>query len=86
MIGNWYQTSNSVCLNLIANNYFGDGYLCYVIDYTNFVRDFVNFFYLMIYLCSGNYRVIDFVNDLSYLVVVFGYLVSRGTGTMNVFV
>ena len=71
MNGNWYQTNNLICLSLIVNNYFDTEYFDYLIDYICFVRNYVNFFGLVICLCSESCRVIGFLNSLNCLEVVF---------------
>ena len=53
------------------NSCFGIDYFDYLIDYIYFVRNFVNFFVLEIYLYNLSYMVIGFVNNLNYLEVVF---------------
>ena len=60
-----------LCLNSIVNSYFYFGYFVYSIDYNYFVRNFVNFFVRVIYLYNWSYMVIDFLNNLSCLEVVF---------------
>ena len=70
MKGNWYQ-KNLFCLNLIVNGYFYTDYFGYLIDYIYFLENFVNFFVLVIYLYNKDYRVIDFLNNLNYLEVVY---------------
>ena len=66
---NWMQKQILLCLNSIVNSYFG--YFGYSIGYVYFVRNFVNFFVLAIYLYNLSYMVIDFLSNLSYLKVVF---------------
>ena len=51
------------------DSYFG--YFGYSIGYIYFVRNFVNFFVRAIYLYNWSYMVIDFLNNLNYLEVVF---------------
>ena len=46
------------CLSLIAKSYFYIGYFGYSIDYISFVRNFVNFLVLAIYLYNLSYMVI----------------------------
>ena len=69
--GNWMQKQILLCWNSIVNSYFYFGYFDYSIDCTYFVRNFVNFFVWAIYLINWSYMVIDFLNDLSCLGVVF---------------
>ena len=70
MNGNWYQTNKLVYLSLIVNNNFDIEYFDCVIDYICFVRNYVNSFGLVIYLCSWIYKVFVFLNNLSCLEVV----------------
>ena len=67
--GNWMQKQILLCLNSIGNSYFS--YFGYSIGYICFVRNFVNLFVRAIYLYNWSYKVIDFLNNLNYLEVVF---------------
>ena len=58
MNGNWYQTKIQVGLNLILNNYFDTDYVDCLIDYICFVRNFVNFFGLVIVVDNLDFKVI----------------------------
>ena len=49
---NWHQTKNQVGWSLILNSYFDIDYFDYVIDYIFFVRNFVNFFGMMMWRIS----------------------------------
>ena len=69
--GNWLQEQILFCLNSIVNSYFDFDNLDYLIDYINFVRNFVNFFVPEIYLYNLSYMVIDFMSSSSFLEVVF---------------
>ena len=60
-----------LCLNSIVNSYFYFGYFGHSIDCIYFVRIFVNFLVRAIYLYKWSYMVIDFLNNLSCLEVVF---------------
>ena len=62
---------NLFCLNSIVNSYFDVDYFDYLIDYIYFVRNFANFFVLVIYLYNLKYKMIRFLNKLNYLEVVF---------------
>ena len=69
--GNWYQTKILFCLSLIVNSCFYADYFDYLIDYIYFVRNFVNFFVLVIYLYNLSNKVIGFLNNWNYLEVVY---------------
>ena len=69
--GNWMQKQFLLCLNSIVNSYFYIGYFVYLIDCIYFVSHFVNFVVRAIYLYNWSYMVIDFLNNLGYLEVVF---------------
>ena len=60
-----------ICLSSIVNSYFDFDYFDYLIDYIYFVRNFVNFFVLEIYLYNLSYMVIGFSSSSSCLEVVF---------------
>ena len=59
------------CLNSIVNSYFYLDYFDYLIDYNYFVKNFMNFFVLEIYLYNLSYMVIDFMSSPSCLEKVF---------------
>ena len=58
-------------MSLILNSYFDIDYCDYLIDYICFVRNFVNFFDLVIFLDFSYYGVIVVNCNLSCLEVVF---------------
>ena len=58
-------------LKSIVNNYFYIGYFDYSIEYTCFVRNFVNIFVWAIYLYNWSYMVNDFLNNSGCLGMVF---------------
>ena len=53
------------------NNYFYIGYFDYSIEYTCFVRNFVNIFVWAIYIYNWSYMVNDFLNNSGCLGMVF---------------
>ena len=57
--------------NPIVNSYLDFDYFDYLIENIYFVRNFVNFFVLEIYLQNLSYRVIGFLSNSNCLEVVF---------------
>ena len=62
LIGNWIQKQIVLYWNLIVNSYFD--YFGYSIDYNYFVKNFVYFFVLVIFLYNLSYMVIDSLCNL----------------------
>ena len=57
LIGIWIRKQIVLYWNLIVNSYFG--YFGYSIDYIYFVKNFVYFFVVVIFLYNLSYMVID---------------------------